>query len=314
MPSNPIDPPTIPNAELDAMRTERREPEARSGGGGGRLLLLLGLLLVVLGAGWWFWNSLFAPAPKPAQLAQTPDEPPKAAAPAPTPSPAPEPVIQHPIDESLAAAGAALRKLAESDKDAGAGRAGVIGKDAFARYFVSQDLVRRIVATVDNLPRKTYSQRLSPVKPVPGSFLVAGKDAERTIDAKNAARYTPYVRALDAVDAKKLVALYVRLYPLFQEAYRELGYPQGYFNDRLVQALDVMIATPSMPGQLKLAQPKVLYEYADENLEALPSGQKILLRMGPENAARVKVKLAEIRKLVAKDGAVAKDAIAGAAK
>lgn len=67
MPSNPIDPPTIPNAELDAMRTERREPEARSGGGGGRLLLLLGLLLVVLGAGWWFWNSLFAPAPKPAQ-------------------------------------------------------------------------------------------------------------------------------------------------------------------------------------------------------------------------------------------------------
>lgn len=27
---------------------------------------------------------------------------------------------------------------------------------------------------------------------------------------------------------------YVRLYPLFQKAYVELGYPNGYFNDRLI--------------------------------------------------------------------------------
>lgn len=312
MSSNPIDPPTIPNAQLDAMRAERREEAASAGGGGsgGRTLLLLGLLLVVLGLGWWFWSALFAPESKPAQLAQTPAEPPKAAAPAP---PA-EPVILHPIDEAPVAGAPPLPKLAESDKDAGEGLAALLGKDAYARYFVSQDLVRRIVATVDNLPRKTYAQRLSPVKPVAGAFLVSGKDPERTIDAKNAARYTPYVRVLDAVDARKLVALYVRLYPLFQEAYQELGYPKAYFNDRLVQALDVMIATPSMPGQLRVTQPKVFYQYADENLEALPSGQKILLRIGPENAARVRAKLVEIRKLVAKDGAAAKEAAKEAAK
>jgi hypothetical protein len=55
-------------------------------------------------------------------------------------------------------------------------------------------------------------------------------------------------------------------------------------------------------------QPKVLYEFADPALEALPSGQKILLRMGPENAARVKAKLREIRALVAKEGGAAKAA------
>ena len=128
------------------------------------------------------------------------------------------------------------------------------------------------------------------------------------ISPQNAARYAPLVRAFEAVNAEKLVALYVRFYPLFQEAYREQGYPNAYFNDRLVQALDMLIATREAPGQLAIAQPKVLYEFADPALEALPSGQKILLRMGPENAARVKAKLREIRALVAKEGGAVKAA------
>jgi hypothetical protein len=48
-------------------------------------------------------------------------------------------------------------------------------------------------------------------------------------------------------------------------------------------------------------QPKVVWEYADPRLEALPAGQKVLLRMGPENADRVKARLAAIRRLVATD-------------
>jgi hypothetical protein len=38
-----------------------------------------------------------------------------------------------------------------------------------------------------------------------------------------------------------------------------------------------------------------MYEFADPNLEALSAGEKILLRMGAENAAKIKVKLREIR-------------------
>ncbi|HYL23657.1 MAG TPA: DUF3014 domain-containing protein [Burkholderiales bacterium] len=40
----------------------------------------------------------------------------------------------------------------------------------------------------------------------------------------------------------------------------------------------------------------MLYEFADPDLETRSAGQKILLRMGPENAARVKAKLWEIRR------------------
>jgi hypothetical protein len=45
-----------------------------------------------------------------------------------------------------------------------------------------------------------------------------------------------------------------------------------------------------------VVRPKVLYQFADPDLETRSAGQKILLRMGAENAARVKAKLTEIRR------------------
>jgi hypothetical protein len=44
----------------------------------------------------------------------------------------------------------------------------------------------------------------------------------------------------------------------------------------------------------------VRYEFADPELSALSSGQKALVRMGPENARRVKAKLRELRAAIAK--------------
>ena len=88
-------------------------------------------------------------------------------------------------------------------------------------------------------------------------------------------------------------------YPLFQQAYQELGYPGGYFNDRLVDAIDNALATPDVGGAVALTQPKVLYEYADPALQSLSAGQKALLRMGPDNAAKVKAKLRELRRIIA---------------
>ena len=277
---------------------ERGDPRGGSSSStGSRVLLLLGLALLAAGAGWYLWSTYFAAKPAPVVAEAPPPPPPPMAA---------EPAIQHPIDTG--ATTEPLPALAESDKPLVEGLAAAVERDAIARWMIPQDLVRRIVVTVDNLPRKSYAQRLSPLKPVSGAFAVAGSGTQMKIAPQNAARYTPLVRVFDAVNSEKLVALYVRFYPLFQEAYREQGYPNAYFNDRLVEVLDLLIATREMPGQLALAQPKVLYEYADPALEALPSGQKILLRMGPENAARVKAKLREIRALVAKEGGAAKTA------
>ena len=45
----------------------------------------------------------------------------------------------------------------------------------------------------------------------------------------------------------------------------------------------------------------MLYRFSDPALEGLSSGQKILLRVGRDNEKRLKLKLAEIRKLIAGD-------------
>jgi hypothetical protein len=102
------------------------------------------------------------------------------------------------------------------------------------------------------------------------------------------------------------VDLYVRLYPLLQKAYEELGFPGRYFNDRVMAVIDLLLSTPEteMPLKLRLTEvkgpiaslrPWVRYEFADPALESLSSGQKILLRVGPVNERRLKDKLAQIR-------------------
>ena len=98
---------------------------------------------------------------------------------------------------------------------------------------------------------------------------------------------------------------------MFQAAYQELGYPQGYFNDRLVEVIDQLLATPEVAeplavklvevkGEVASTQPWTRYEFADPKLEALPAGSKMLLRMGSENAQRVKAKLAAFRAVIAR--------------
>jgi hypothetical protein len=233
---------------------------------------------------YWLEPAAPPPAPAPAQLGE------RAA-----PPPAAEPAIRHPLDVP-AQAPASLPSLENSDSMMRDSVAGLVGGKAFADLVVPYDLVRRIVATVDNLPRRTASTRVMPVNPVPGAFAAIGDPAEAAIDDANFARYAPYVRVMEALDARALVQGYVRAYPLFQRAYEQLGFPGQYFNDRLMQAIDDLLAAPDIDAQLKLVRPRVLYEFADPDLETRSAGQKILLRMGRANAAKVKEKLWEIRR------------------
>jgi hypothetical protein len=218
--------------------------------------------------------------------------PPPAVAPAPPPAPAGPrfPVMEEPRT---------LPPLAESDPALVEALAGVFGMETLGRFLNPEGLVRNIVATIDNLPRETVAQRLNPVKPVPGLPVTTGKDATLALAPANAARYGGYLRIAESVDTAKLVAGYKHFYPLFQQAYVELGYPNAYFNDRLVEVIDHLLETPEVAGPLMLVQPKVLYEYADPALEERSAGQKAMLRLGKENAARVKAKLREIRAAVA---------------
>jgi len=246
-----------------------------------RIAVVAAVLALLAAAVYWFvLRERFQPPPPP-PVSQAPAAPEKKGPQFPIESPAKP-----------------LPKLGESDPALREAIAGLVDPASLAKFFGLEDGIRKIVATVDNLSREIVAERVRVVKPMGGQVLVTGKDETLAISPRNYARYTPFVRMVEAADVPKAVAAYVYLYPLFQQAFVELGYPDAYFNDRLVEVIDDLLEAPEPKGPVKLVVPKVLYEYADPELERLSAGQKMLIRVGPENEARLKAKLKEIRAAV----------------
>jgi len=223
-----------------------------------------------------------------------PPETPAAALPAPPPAEVPEePAVKHPLPPSETRE--PLPPLNESDQPLQAALEGVIGKESVQRFVIPKDLVRHIVVTVDNLSEQKVAERLRPIRPTDGRFAVVGPEEAPMLDPANYGRYQPLLQLIRSSDTKSLIATYVRYYPLFQDAYESLGHPPEYFNDRLIEVIDHLLATPELQGPIALAQPNVMYEFADPALESRSAGQKALIRMGPDNAKAVKDKLRELR-------------------
>lgn len=239
-------------------------------------------------------------APPPVVVAPPPATP----APETTPQPYVAPQTHFPVPpEAPAPEAKPLPALNNSDATAKEALGNLWSDKAIEERFHLKDFIRRVVATIDNLPRKKIAVRLMPVKPPVGKFLTTGSGASLAISPDNDLRYEPFVHLAEAIDAGKLVTLYLHLYPLFQQAYVELGYPNGYFNDRLIQVIDDLLAAPDLKGPVMLVQPKVFYQFADPDLEARSAGQKIMMRVGADNEARLKAKLREIRAAIVKQTA-----------
>jgi hypothetical protein len=224
-----------------------------------------------------------APAAKTPAVASTP-------APAPLPE---EPAIKHPLPE--AATQEPLPPLNESDVPMQNALMDLIGKESVERFLLTDDLVRHMVVSIDNLSEQKVAERIRPVRRIPGQFEAGGSEDVPVLNPANYERYNSLVQVIRSTDAKRLVATYSRYYPLFQDAYESLGHPPKYFNDRVVEVIDHLLTTPDVQDPIALAQPNVLYEYADPKLESLSAGQKALIRMGSENAKAVKDKLRELR-------------------
>ena len=252
-------------------------------------------LIAIAGAGIFgliIWNATRAP------VAPAPVAPPAPRVEPPPPPPMPaEPEIRYPVPDKPPEK--PLPALDTSDSTMKNALADMSGGRGLIEILVLKDFVRRVVATVDNLPAKRIVWRVMPMERTPGKFSIRGNNQQATIAPENSARYSTYVKLAEAVDSAGLAALYFHYYPLFQQAYRDLGYPKGHFNDRLVEVIDHLLEAPELKAPVALVRPKVFYLYADPELEARSAGQKILMRMGAENAVRIKSKLREFRGRIA---------------
>jgi len=247
-------------------------------------------LLLAAGAGlalWYYWGRIATPEPAPP--------------PAVVQQPAESRRPLHPVE---AAGGGAIDKsklvplpsLDQSDDYFKLEVVDIFG-DSIEGMLADSAMIERIAATIDSLPRSHVAERIRPLNRLAGQFLVDGQDGSGmySINPGNYRRYDLLVTLISSADPETITEVYRRFYPLFQSAYVDLGYPDGYFNDRLVEVIDQLLATPEISDRVALVRPNVLYEYADPKLEALSSGQKLLLRMGRENASRVKQTLRELR-------------------
>jgi len=254
-----------------------------------------------IGAGLFYWENRGAWEILPGQPA-APAPAPEAKVAEPAPEASAEPEIQHPIPaaETVAAQEPKpLPVLDESDTVVQQSLTRAFGAQSLSGISLSEELIRHLVATVDGLPRQHAPSHLFPLRPPSGRLVTSGKDDTLVLSPDNYARYARFIKLAQALETKKLVAVYVRFYPLMQQAYAELGYPKHYFNDRLVEVIDHLLAAPDVQGPVELVRFGQYYEFADPELEELSAGRKLLVRMGPENAAVIKGKLQEFRREIA---------------
>ena len=290
---------------------ERSEPISRQhhrSEGAGTVAKMVMVLALLAGAGyaWWHWESrtdMLEGEPTREQLAELP-----------------QPMVSEPISTAAAepAEGATPIEpapdtqgnppLAATDSE-GLGQAVTqwLGRERTLRFVDTEGLARRIVATVDNLPRSQAAVGLWPLHPVGGRMQVRSTDdGGLTIAPENAARYDAVVRFVVGLDVHEAGALYRRIYPVLQQTYEALGFPGKAFHERLVAVIDHLLKTPEpteplalklvqVQGQVVSQQPWLRYEFADGELQSLSAGQKILLRMGQGHTQRIKAQLREVR-------------------
>jgi hypothetical protein len=211
--------------------------------------------------------------------------------PAELPSPSPEVLAEAEVPSESESE---LPALAASDGWVRDAVAALSRHDALAEWLLSEDLIRRFAAAVDNVaegksPRK-HLTFLTPVQP----FRTLGEPEVLAIDPASYRRYDLLAEVVSSIDSAGTARAYRRMEPLIDEAYRGLGYPDRDFEVVLGRAVEELLLTPIVDDPVELVPRVISYEYRDPELESLSPVQKQLLRTGPDNLRRIQGKIREI--------------------
>ena len=167
-----------------------------------------------------------------------------------------------------------------------------------AAWLATDQLVRHFTIALVNI-----ADGGSPYKPLRviaprQPFAARGGGRGAVIAPESYRRYDAYADAFAAFDARGAAQVYATLKPALQEAYDELGRPQGTIDAAMEAAIAQLLKTPVVDEKLGVEQMPVMYRFADPALESLPAAQRQLLRMGSRNVRLVQTKLREIAPLI----------------
>jgi hypothetical protein len=259
------------------------EPDRKEGKAKWIALVVVGIIVIGLG-GYYLFSG------KPAKGPLSATEPSKSE----TPAPAPKPSLE-PAKEPLPAA---RPSLAESDDWVRQKGQALSSEPGWTQWLANKNLIRRLTAAVVNIsegksPRKHLSF-LGPQKP----FSALKKEGSLYLDPQTYDRYNLIAEIVSRMDTVKTVGVFKEFNPLFQDAYRELGYPQGEFQAVLIHAIKELLLAPVVEGDIRIKEAVLSYWVVDDKIEDLSEAQKHLLRMGPQNTRKIQKKLREMALLL----------------
>ena len=220
------------------------------------------------------------PAPPVVEVALEPE-------PEPEPEPKPEP---EPIEPAFV-----LPLLNDSDGLIRDGLVSLSRHEGMNQWVAVNDLIRKFVGFTNGVSEGRVVRNPVEILAPRGQFLVSQLDEEiYAIDPKSYDRYDLFVNIFESLDSEGAAELYVLVLPLLDQAYSELGLPNGSMNKTLFAAIGRLLEVPVLAGEVRLTRPVVMYEFEDEALERLSPAQKQVIRMGPINTQRLQRKLSEI--------------------
>ncbi len=195
--------------------------------------------------------------------------------------------------ETEVGAAAPLPPLDQSDEMVRTAFFGLKWKPGLSSLFLNEEMIRRFVVQVDNIAQGRLIAEQSLFKGLSQDFAARSKGQGYQLDKSNYVRYQPYLDLLESVPPQQVAALYKQFYPLLQAAYLELGYPDQQFDDRLQQAIKVLLSSPEITDEPDLTLPSVHYAFADAETEQLGLAQKQMVRLGLANQQRLKLLLVQ---------------------
>jgi hypothetical protein len=160
------------------------------------------------------------------------------------------------------------------------------------RFLTTKALARNsVLAIVQIGDGKTPATPLATFRPT-SRLTIVGNDESGRIDPASYNRWDGATNALVNIDIDKLAQVYVNVKTLLDQAYRELGHPNGDFDEALVRAINTLDETPQVPADpMLLPRPNrghpTYYEHNDPALRSLLPVQKQMLLIGPENRRKV---------------------------
>ena len=165
-----------------------------------------------------------------------------------------------------------------------------------ARWLATDDLVRQMANGIDRIARGQTPGRDLPAFRPNGEFKIVRRGKTATIDPVSFRRYDGLTRLVQSLDPRAVAEVYRTIYPRLDEAYRALGRNEGHIDAAVTAALQLLIDAP-IPDEPTAVVPGrgATFAYADAKFEQLTAAQKQLLRMGPENARRIQLRLREVR-------------------